>query len=272
MGRFVISYMPAFTGWLLRLVFAAWFAIALAFSAQSAEPNFPALTGPVVDAAGVLGGDATELEARLRAFEQSSGKQVAIATVPSLEGYEIRDYGNRLFRHWKLGDKERDDGVLILVAPNERKVSIEVGYRLEGDLTDAMSRIIIDHAMVPRFKTGDYAGGVAAGFEDIKKVIGGDGDQVVKRVQNQAAPTLADLLPFILLFIIIMFMLSRGSRGRRVIMLPGGIDMNDGFGGRGGGFGGSYGGGGFGGGFGGGGGGWSGGGGSSGGGGASGDW
>jgi uncharacterized protein len=229
-----------------------------------ADPKFPELTGPVVDAAGVLGGDAAEIEARLRSFEQSSGKQVAVATVPSLEGYDIRDYGNRLFRHWKLGDEKRDDGVLILVAPNERKVSIEVGYGLEGDLTDALSRIIIEHAMVPRFKAGDYGGGVAAGFEDIKKVIGGQGDKVVQRVQNQAAPSLADLLPLIFLFLIIMFILSRGSRGRRVIMIPGGYD---------GGFGGGYRGGGYGGGgFGGGGGGWSGGGGSSGGGGASGDW
>jgi uncharacterized protein len=238
--------------------------ISALFATVRADPKFPELTGPVVDAAGVLGGDAAEIESRLRAFEQSSGKQVAVATVPSLEGYEIRDYGNRLFRHWKLGDAKRDDGVLILVAPNERKVSIEVGYGLEGDLTDALSRIIIEHAMVPRFKAGDYGGGVAAGFEDIKKVIGGQGDKVVQRVQNQAAPSLADLLPLFFLFFIIIFLLSRGSRGRRVIMIPGGYD---------GGFGGGYRGGGYGGGgFGGGGGGWSGGGGSSGGGGASGDW
>jgi uncharacterized protein len=243
--------------------------ISVLIAAVRADPKFPDLTGPVVDAAGVLGGDAAELEARLRAFEQSSGKQVAVATVPSLEGYDIRDYGNRMFRQWKLGDEKRDDGVLILVAPNERKVSIEVGYGLEGDLTDAISRIIIEHAMVPRFKAGDYGGGVAAGFEDIKKVIGGESDKVVKRVQNQAAPSLADLLPLIFLFFIIIFILSRGSRGRRVIIIPGGFD-----GGFGGGYsGGRYDGGGFGGGgFGGGGGGWSGGGGSSGGGGASGDW
>jgi uncharacterized protein len=233
-----------------------------------ADPKFPELTGPVVDAAGVLGGDAAEIEARLRSFEQTSGRQVAVVTVPSLEGYDIRDYGNRLFRNWKLGEEKRDDGVLILVAPNERKVSIEVGYGLEGDLTDALSRIIIEHAMVPRFKAGDYGGGVAAGFEDVKKVIGGQGDKVVQRVQNQAAPSLSDLLPLIFLFLIIMFILSRGSRGRRVVMIPGSYG-----GGYDGGFGGGYRGGGYGGGgFGGGGGGWSGGGGSSGGGGASGDW
>ncbi len=251
---------------LAKTILALVILISVLMNVARAEPKFPELTGPVVDAAGVLSGDAADIEARLRAFEQSSGRQVAVVTVPSLEGYEIRDYGNRLFRHWQLGDAKKDDGVLILVAPNERKVSIEVGYGLEGDLTDALSRIIIEHAMVPRFKAGDYGGGVAAGFEDIKKVIGGESDQVVKRVQNQAAPSIADLLPLLLLFLIIMFMLSRGSRGRRAVIIPGGYD--GGFGGYSG-SGGGWSGGGFGGG---GGGGWSGGGGSSGGGGASGDW
>jgi uncharacterized protein len=233
--------------------FAALLFVSLAY----AEPKFPALTSPVVDAANILGGEAASLEAKLRDFERTSGHQVAVATVPSLEGYDVRDYGNRLFRAWALGDAKRNDGVLLLVAPNEHQVSIEVGYGLEGDLTDAISRIIIENAIVPRFKADDYPGGVSAGLDDIEKVIKGEGAAVVQRVQNQSAPTLADLLPFIILFIIIVFMLSRASRGRRVIFIPGG-------------FGGGYGGGG--GWSGGGGGGWSGGGGSSGGGGASGSW
>ena len=176
-----------------------------------------------------------------------------MATVPTLEGSDIRDYGNRLYRKWALGDKTRNDGVLVLVAPNEHKVSIEVGYGLEGDLTDAMSSIIIQNAMVPRFKAGDYAGGVNAGLDDIQKVIGGQGDVVVQRVQNQSALTTQDVLPFVIFFIVVVIILMNASRGGRVIFIPGG-----------GGFGG--------GGFSGGGGGWSGGGGSSGGGGASGGW
>ncbi len=235
---------------------AALFAITFAW----AEPNFPVLTtSPVVDAANVLGEtEAVIIGNKLKNYEDASGHQIAVATVPTLEGYDIRDYGNRLFRKWQLGDKKRNDGVLVLVAPTEHKVSIETGYGMEGDLTDAMSSIIIQNAMVPRFKAGDYVGGVNAGIEDIEKVIGGQGDQVVARVQNQSALTINDVLPFIIFFIIVLIILSNASRGGRMIIIPGG-----GFSG-GGGFGG--------GGFSGGGGGWSGGGGSSGGGGASGGW
>ena len=235
---------------------AALYAITVAW----AEPNFPVLTtSPVVDAANVLGEtEAVIIGNKLKNYEDASGHQIAVATVPTLEGYDIRDYGNRLFRKWQLGDKKRNDGVLVLVAPTEHKVSIETGYGTEGDLTDAMSSIIIQNAMVPRFKAGDYVGGVNAGIEDIEKVIGGQGDQVVARVQNQSALTVNDILPFIIFFIIVLIILSNASRGGRMIIIPGG-----GFSG-GGGFGG--------GGFSGGGGGWSGGGGSSGGGGASGGW
>ena len=235
---------------------AALFAISVAW----AEPNFPVLTtSPVVDAANVLDADqAVIIGNKLKNYEDASGHQIVVATVPTLEGYDIRDYGNLLLRKWALGDKKRNDGVLVLVAPNEHKVSIEVGYGLEGDLTDAMSSIIIQNAMVPRFKAGDYVGGVNAGIDDIEKVIGGQGDQVVARAQNQSALTIEDILPFIIFFFIVVFILSNASRGGRMIIIPGG-----GFSG-GGGFGG--------GGFSGGGGGWSGGGGSSGGGGASSGW
>jgi uncharacterized protein len=246
---------------MIRLRAAIFFIAALfAITAAWAEPNFPVLnTSPVVDAAGVLGEtQAVIIGNKLKNYEDASGHQIAVATVPSLEGYDIRDYGNQLFRKWQLGDKKRNDGVLVLVAPNEHKVSIETGYGVEGDLTDAMSSIIIQNAMVPRFKAGDYVGGVNAGIEDIEKVIGGQGDQVVARVQNQSALTINEILPFIIFFIIVVVILSNASRGGRIMIIPGG-----GFSG-GGGFGG--------GGYSGGGGGWSGGGGSSGGGGASGGW
>ena len=142
-----------------RLRVAIFFIAALfAITAAWAEPNFPVLTtSPVVDAANVLGDtQAVIIGNKLKNYEDASGHQIAVATVPTLEGYDIRDYGNRLFRKWQLGDKKRNDGVLVLVAPNEHKVSIETGYGMEGDLTDAMSSIIIQNAMVPRFKAGDY--------------------------------------------------------------------------------------------------------------------
>jgi uncharacterized protein len=239
---------------IITLIVAALFAATFAW----ADPQFPALTAPIVDAAGILDADAkTIIENRLRDYESTTGHQLAVATVPSLEGFDIRDYGNRLFRNWALGDKKRNDGILVLVAPNEHKVSIEVGYGLEGDMTDAMSRIIIENAMVPRFKAGDYVGGIHAGIDDISKVTSGKGDEVVQRVQNQSALNAQDIFPLIIFFLIVIFILYRVSRGGRMIIVPGGSFGGGSFGG-GGGFSG--------------GGGWSGGGGSSGGGGASGGW
>lgn len=245
---------------MMRLRVAIWGICALiAATLAQAEPTFPPLTGRVVDQAMVLMATAP-LERKLADYEAASGHQIVVATINDLQGYDIRDYGNRLFRAWGLGDKQRNDGVLLLIAPRDRKVSIEVGYGNEGDLTDALSRIIIENAIVPRFKAGDYDGGVNAGVEDIIKAIGGGGGQIRQRAQNQSAPALVDYLPLIIFIIIMLFMVYNGMRGRRVIFVPMG---GGGFSGGGGGWsgGGGFGGGGF-----------SGGGGSSGGGGASGSW
>ena len=248
-------------GVLQHILFLILALILISGAPALAEPNFPTLTGRVVDAADVLSGDdEVILGNKLQALEEKSGHQVAVATVPSLEGYDIADYGNRLFRFWKLGNNTKNDGVLVLIAPNERKVRIEVGYGLEGDMTDAISSVIINHDMVPRFKTGDWSGGLALGIDDVDKVIGGDGRQIVERVQNQSAPDIENWIPIIIFIIIVIIILSNGSRGRRAIFIPGGFSSGSG---------GGFGGGGF---SGGGGGGWSGGGGSSGGGGASGGW
>jgi uncharacterized protein len=236
------------------LIMLALLCVAPAYAALT----FPALTGRVVDAAGLLSADEEViLGNKLESYESESGHQMAIATVPSLQGTDIRDFGNQLFRSWALGDKTRNDGVLILVAPTERKVSIEVGYGLEGDLTDAISSVIINHDMIPRFKTGDWEGGLSIGIDDIGKVTRGEGDAVVQRVQNDSVPVVPDWIPILIFIIIMIIIISNASSGRRVIIVPGGFGS------------GGYSGGG---GWSGGGGGWSGGGGSSGGGGASGGW
>ncbi|MEP6827260.1 MAG: TPM domain-containing protein [Aestuariivirga sp.] len=188
-----------------------------------AAPSFPELTGRVVDQAGVFSADQTViLSNRLRDFETQSGHQMAVATVKSLEGNDIRAYGNELARKWALGSKDKNDGVLILVAPNEHKVSIEVGYGLEGDLTDAISSVVINQAMVPKFKAGDYFSGVYAGIDDVEKVIGGQGAAIVAAAQNQTAPQagFADALPFIIFFFIVLIIILRASRGRGVIFVP----------------------------------------------------
>ena len=249
---------------LLALVLAALLVLA-AMPARAAELSFPALSGRVVDAANILPADRrAALEARLKAYEEKTSDQVVVATVPSLQGTTVEDFANRLFRHWKIGQAKTNNGVLLLVAPTERKVRIEVGYGIEGALTDALSRVVIASAITPRFKEGDYAGGVAAGLDGILSILSKDAEEWQRRPEvreDQVDPT--QVVVFIALFLIVLFVVWRTNRGGRrggLVVLPGPVG-----GGWSGGTWGDGGSGGFGGGF-------SGGGGSSGGGGASGDW
>jgi uncharacterized protein len=133
-----------------------------------AAPQFPKLTGRVVDDANILPPDVEQrLTQKLDTLERQSQRQVVVATVPDLQGLEISDYGYQLGRAWGIGDKKRNDGVLLLVAPNQRKVRIEVGYGLEGVLPDGMGFLIINNDIVPRFKAGDMPGGIEAGTDAI---------------------------------------------------------------------------------------------------------
>jgi uncharacterized protein len=238
--------------------------VALGLSPALAAVSFPALTGRVVDQARVLSPiTKADLETKLAELEQKSGIQLEVATVSSLGGQEIEPYANDLFRFWKLGEAKMDNGVLFLVAPKEHRVRIEVGYGLEGTLTDAISKIIIINAVAPRFKAGDYDGGVTRGVQDITTVLTTDSSDWQRKPELRAEDDSSfwvALAPF-LIFLIIMFIVIRhGGRGAlgNLIVLSSGVGR-----------GGYSGGGGFGGG---GGGGFSGGGGSSGGGGASGSW
>ena len=132
----------------------------------AAAPEFPTLTGRVVDAANIIPDDVeAELSAKLEALEAQSQRQLVVVTVPSLGGYEISDYGYQLGREWGVGDAERNDGALLIVAPNERKVRIEVGYGMEPIITDGLSFLIINNEILPRFKAGDMAGGIVAGTD-----------------------------------------------------------------------------------------------------------
>ena len=139
------------------------------WSAQGASAQtFPRLTGRVVDEAKLLDpAQKAAIDGKLAALETQSQRQVVVVTLADLQGYEIADYGFRLGDHWGIGDKDRDDGVLLIVAPNERKVRIEVGYGLEGILPDALAGRIIRNQVVPRFKANDYAGGIEAGVDAI---------------------------------------------------------------------------------------------------------
>src|SRR5471030_2311747 len=156
---------PSTTGaWLT----AAGLALLVSFGLAVFAANLPALTGRVVDQANIIPASArADLETKLSDLESKSGIQLVVATVASLEGQEIEPYANALFRSWGLGEKTKNNGVLLLVAPNERRVRIEVGYGLEGTLTDALSKVIIVNAITPRFKSGDFGGGIARGVDDI---------------------------------------------------------------------------------------------------------
>ena len=151
---------------LLVLCFGS--ALALAF-------DFPQLTGPVVDQADILtAASRSDIAAKSTALQEKSGTQLVVATVRSLEGSDIETYANQLFRTWQLGQAQKNNGVLLLVAPAEHKVRIEVGYGLEGTLTDALSSVIISSAIVPRFKANDYSGGIDRGVDGILSVLNGD--------------------------------------------------------------------------------------------------
>jgi uncharacterized protein len=135
-------------------------------AASSSAAKFPALTGRVVDGANVL---ALEQELALgrksEALEAATGRQFVIVTVPTLDGQDIAVYTRDLGRHWGIGRKGHNDGVILLVAPTERKVRIAVGYGLEKTLPEALCRQIIDDHMLPRFRAGDLAGGIQAGAD-----------------------------------------------------------------------------------------------------------
>ena len=151
------------------------FLLILATPGLASEPKFPPLTGRVVDEAGVLDSRTVgELTLMLADHERDTGQQVVVVTLRSLQGYTIEDYGYQLGRHWGIGQKGANNGALLIVAPKEHKVRIEVGYGLEGTLTDAISSTIIQNYILPSFKRGDYSAGIVAATTSILSVLGGN--------------------------------------------------------------------------------------------------
>ncbi len=266
----------------LAVVLAGLLALCLAVAPVAVAPawaelTFPPLSGRVVDAAHVLdAGTVAALDAKLAAQEAKATDQLVVATIPSLQGTSIEDYANRLFRTWQIGQAKKNNGVLLLVAPAERKVRIEVGYGLEGILTDAVSATIIRNAIVPAFKSGDMAAGIVKGTDAILEILNLDPDEAKARAKQLESSDWTEeevdnLIFFAVMVIFMGFIIWRVMRGggpggpaarrRRGGAVAGGpISWEWGTGSSSGWSGGSSGGG------------WSGGGGSSGGGGASGDW
>jgi uncharacterized protein len=151
-----------------------WVVAAMLFAHSSFALSVPPLQGRINDQAALLSPAAQQqITERLLAYEKATGHQLAVLTIPTLDGDPIEDFSIRVVEAWKLGKKGKDDGVLILVVVKDRKMRIEVGYGLEGELPDAVAGRIVRDVMTPRFRTGDYAGGIAAAVDAVIVKTGG---------------------------------------------------------------------------------------------------
>jgi uncharacterized protein len=237
--------MRALTGFWLLL----WAALAFA------QPQVPALTGRVVDRAELLNAtQEAELTQRLASHEQATGDQLVVVTLPDLDGRSIEETGLALGREWGIGQKGRDNGALLIVAQAERRIRIEVGYGLEGRLTDAQSALIIHNLIAPAFRQGDFAGGIRAGVEGMIQVVGGEPMEGYLPALGRPSQEQPPLPVLIIVFLVMLAVIGigggggRGGRRARSVMAGAALGVllgrgggglgGGGFGGGGGGFGG----------------------------------
>jgi uncharacterized protein len=210
---------------LASLIWAV-FAFVLVVQPAAAAPTFPALTGRVVDDAHILSPQAqAELTQELAGLEQKTSRQLVVVTLPSLQGYDIADYGYQLLRAWGIGQKQTNNGAVFIVAPNDRKVRVEVGYGLEGVLTDAISSVIIQREVLPRFRQKDMEGGVVAGTRALVEQLGLDTSTAEQRAaearqqqqqiyaQQRAGRGHGNPIAGFVVFLVIVFVISTVLRG-----------------------------------------------------------
>ena len=215
------SGIPAFAGmtvWVLALLI-------LLLATPAAAQTFPKLTGRVVDQANLLRPEqVVDLTSKSEALEAQTGRQFVVATVNSLEGRPIEDYGYRLGRAWAIGGKDKDDGVILLVAPNEKKVRIETGYGARVFLTDAVSSVIIRESILPRFKAGDFGGGITAGADQIIKMMSLSPAEAQRQAAAAAAreqarakagPGLIPVIFWLMIAVFVLLSMFRRAAGRR---------------------------------------------------------
>jgi uncharacterized protein len=209
------------------LAFMLCWTFAGAMVVARADVAVPPLTGRVVDLTGTLAADqAAALEQKLKAFEDRKGSQVAVLIVPTTQPETIEQYSLRVVEQWKLGRKKVDDGVLLIVAKNDRKLRIEVGYGLEGALNDATSKRIIDEIITPKFRSGDFAGGISDGADRIMKVI--DGEPLPPPKPEGEVPDLSaigEYFPFLFIVVLVGGGIFRAIFGRLLgsIIAGGGV-------------------------------------------------
>jgi uncharacterized protein len=205
---------------LRRTVTAAIVAVGFLLPATRAQAQelvaVPPLRSPVTDLTGTLTPEQVQqLEARLRAFEQAKGSQVAVLIVPTTQPEDIEGYAIRVAEAWKLGRKGVDDGAILIVAKDDRRLRIEVGYGLEGPLPDATANRIIDEDIVPHLRNGDFHGGIVAGVDRLLRVIEGEPLPEARRSSPaDAVPGLFTLLPFLFIFALVGGTIFRRMFGR----------------------------------------------------------
>lgn len=182
--------------------------IAFVASAIAADIAIPKLTGRVVDQAGILiPSEEAKFTSKSKDLEAKTSIQLVVVTLSSLEGHSIEDWGLALGRGWGIGQQGKDNGVLLIVAPHDREVRIEVGSGLEGSLTDATSSVIIRNVIIPRFKAGNMAGGISDGMDAIASVLTGTGEEFTPTLMEAAVSVWEQWAPFIIVAGAIIFML-----------------------------------------------------------------
>ena len=196
--------------------------------AAVAEVAVPPLTGRVVDQTGTLSRDqAATLEQTLKDFEERKGSQIAVLIVPTTAPETVEQYALRVVEQWKLGRKKIDDGALLLVAKDDRKLRIEVGYGLEGVLNDATARRIIDEIITPKFRNGDFAGGITDGVDRILRVVDGEPLPAPKPKSDLSAgfDNLGELFPVVIIGALLVGGLVRAVLGRLIgsLVMGGGV-------------------------------------------------
>jgi uncharacterized protein len=203
----------------MNVVRALLLALFVGFSfTAAADVAVPPLTGRVVDLTGTLSsGEIGSLTQKLRDFEERKGSQVAVLIVPTTQPETIEQFSIRVAEAWKVGRKKIDDGAILVIAKNDRHLRIEVGYGLEGSLTDATSRRIIDEDITPKFKSGDFDGGVSAGVDRMIQVIDGEPLPEPEPPHWQGSDVFSDfdpLNPFVIIAVFVIGAVFRSLFGR----------------------------------------------------------
>jgi uncharacterized protein len=202
----------------MQAVKATIVALVVCFAfAAAAQLAVPPLSGRVVDQTATLSSDeVASLDATLKAFEARKGSQIAVLIVPTTAPEAIEQYSIRVAEAWKIGRKKIDDGAILVVAKDDHKLRIEVGYGLEGALTDVTTKRIIDEIITPKFRSGDFAGGIAAGIDQIIRVVDGEPLPAPEQPRQSSGPfdRIDPFNPFLIIAVIVIGGILRGVLGR----------------------------------------------------------